>query len=284
MSSLPVAVPKAANGAASEIIAESGQSTRRRPAFVPAIPGRTWIGAGSIAGGILIWALIAQLINNQLFMVGPWSVLIRMGQLFADGTLTSDLEISGVEFVAGMGLAIVVGVPVGIAVGMSKVLKAGLQPWISGFYSTPVVALSPLLILWFGIGLESKVAVIFSVAVFPIIANTQAGVTGVDPDLVEMARCFDLPLAMRIRHIYMRGSLPLILTGVRLAVGRAIVGVVVAELFGARGGLGYEVQVASQAYDTAALFATIVVLAVLGVVLSALATWLERNSAPWLNR
>jgi ABC-type nitrate/sulfonate/bicarbonate transport system permease component len=284
MSSLPVAVPKADKSAAPKAVAESGGRIRRRLAFVSAIPGRIWIGTASIVAGFLIWALIAQLINNQLFMVGPWAVLIRMGQLFGDGTLTSDLQISGTEFIAGMALAIVVGVPVGIAVGMSKSLKACLQPWISGFYSTPVVALSPLLILWFGIGLESKVAVIFSVAVFPIIANTQVGMTSVDPDLVEMARCFNLPLAMRIRHVYMRGSLPLILTGVRLAVGRAIVGVVVAELFGARGGLGYEVQVASQAYDTAALFATIVLLAVIGVVLSALTAWLERRSAPWLNR
>jgi NitT/TauT family transport system permease protein len=284
MSSLPVAVPKADKSAVPKAVAESGGRIRRRLAFVSAIPGRIWIGTASIVAGFLIWALIAQLINNQLFMVGPWAVLIRMGQLFGDGTLTSDLQISGTEFIAGMALAIVVGVPVGIAVGMSKSLKACLQPWISGFYSTPVVALSPLLILWFGIGLESKVAVIFSVAVFPIIANTQVGMTSVDPDLVEMARCFNLPLAMRIRHVYMRGSLPLILTGVRLAVGRAIVGVVVAELFGARGGLGYEVQVASQAYDTAALFATIVLLAVIGVVLSALTAWLERRSAPWLNR
>jgi ABC-type nitrate/sulfonate/bicarbonate transport system permease component len=283
MSSLPLAVPEA-DSTIAQAAAESRNPSRRGLALARAIPGRLWIGTGSVVAGIAIWALIAKLIDNQLFLVGPWAVAVRMGQLFADGTLAGDLRISGLEFVIGMALAIVVGVPVGIAVGMSKSLKASLQPWISGFYSTPVVALSPLLILWFGIGLESKVAVIFSVAVFPIIANTQAGVTSVDPDLVEMARCFDLPLAMRIRHVYMRGSLPLILTGVRLAVGRAIVGVVVAELFGARGGLGYEVQVASQAYDTAALFATIVLLAVLGVVLSALATWLERRSAPWLNR
>lgn len=284
MSSLPVAVPEADKSAASKATAVSRRPARGRLALASVIPGRVRIGTASIIAGLLIWALIAKLINNQLFLVGPWSVLIRMGQLFADGTLTSDLKISGTEFIVGMALAIVVGVPVGIGVGMSKFLKASLQPWISGFYSTPVVALSPLLILWFGIGLESKVAVIFSVAVFPIIANTQVGVTSVDPDLVEMARCFDLPLAMRIRHVYMRGSLPLILTGIRLAIGRAIVGVVVAELFGARGGLGYEIQVASQAYDTAALFSTIVLLAVIGVALSALATWLERRSAPWLNR
>jgi NitT/TauT family transport system permease protein len=284
MSSTPAVAPAAdAN--------TSGGSTTRRTAMARTgrsrgalIPARAWIGAASIAAGILIWALIAQIIHNQLFLVGPWAVVHRMVQLFADGTLTSDLATSGAEFLVGMALAIIVGVPAGIAVGMSSVLKSVLQPWINGFYSTPVVALSPLLILWFGIGLASKVAVIFSVAVFPIIANTQSGVSSVDPDLVEMGRCFDLPLAMRIRHVYMRGSLPLILTGIRLAVGRAIVGVVVAELFGARGGLGYEVQVASQAYDTAALFATIAVLAVLGVLLSALTSQLERVSAPWLNR
>lgn len=257
-----------------------------------AIPGRhnlfvkksLVIGAASIISGIVIWAIAAYLIGNQLFLVGPVRVVERTAALWRNGTLQIDLKTSGLEFAVGLVSAIVVGIPVGVLVGMSQKSRFILQPWISGFYSTPVVALSPLIILWFGIGLLSKVVVIFSVAVFPIIANTQAGVSGIDPDLVEMVGAFDITKRSKLRHLYLRGSLPLVLTGIRLAVGRAVVGVVVAELFGARSGLGYLIQVSSQAYDTAGLFSAVVILALLGVVLSSLAYRLERMSAPWLNR
>lgn len=242
------------------------------------------IGSVSILTGIVVWAIAAYIIGNQLFLVGPLRVVERTVTLWQDGTLGADLKTSGLEFFVGLLAAIVAGIPIGVLVGMSQGSRFVLQPWISGFYSTPVVALSPLIILWFGIGLVSKVVVIFSVAVFPIIANTQAGVSGIDPDLVEMVGAFDISRRSKIRHLYLRGSMPLVLTGVRLAVGRAVVGVVVAELFGARSGLGYLIQVSSQAYDTAGLFSAVVILALLGVVLSSIAYRLERMSAPWLNR
>lgn len=245
---------------------------------------RLIIGALSIAGGIVLWIIAAAIVHNQLFLVGPWQVARRAVQLFGNGTLGADLETSGEEFLGGLAAAIVIGVPVGILIGISKRARDVLQPWISGLYSTPVVALSPLLILWFGIGLVSKIVVIFSVAVFPIITNTQAGIAGLDPDLIEMARCFQFTRRTMIRHVYLRGSLPLVLTGVRLAIGRAIVGVVVAELFGARSGLGYAIQVTSQAYDTAGLFTCIILLAFIGVVFSSIAIRLERMAAPWLQK
>lgn len=244
---------------------------------------RLIIGSLSVVAGIVLWMIAAAIVHNQLFLVGPWQVAHRAVQLFANGTLGQDLATSGQEFLGGMLAAIVIGVPIGILIGISKRARDVLQPWISGLYSTPVVALSPLLILWFGIGLISKIVVIFSVAVFPIITNTQAGITGLDPDLVEMARCFQFTRRTMVRHVYLRGSLPLVLTGVRLAIGRAIVGVVVAELFGARSGLGYAIEVTSQAYDTAGLFACIILLALIGVVFSSLAIRLERMAAPWLD-
>ena len=242
------------------------------------------IGSVSILTGIVVWAIAAYIIGNQLFLVGPLRVVERTVTLWQNGTLGADLETSGLEFFVGLLAAILAGIPIGVLVGMAQGWRFVLQPWISGFYSTPVVALSPLIILWFGIGLVSKVVVIFSVAVFPIIANTQAGVSGIDPDLVEMVGAFDISRRSKIRHLYLRGSMPFVLTGVRLAVGRAVVGVVVAELFGARSGLGYLIQVSSQAYDTAGLFSAVVILALLGVVLSSIAYRLERMSAPWLNR
>lgn len=258
--------------------------SRRKHRKVVAHRQRLIIGSLSVATGIVLWTVAAAIVHNQLFLVGPYQVARRAVQLFANGTLGQDLATSGQEFFGGMLAAISVGVPVGILIGISKRARDLLHPWISGLYSTPVVALSPLLILWFGIGLISKIVVIFSVAVFPIITNTEAGITGLDPDLVEMARCFQFTHRTMIRHVYLRGSLPLVLTGVRLAIGRGIVGVVVAELFGARSGLGYAIEVTSQAYDTAGLFACIILLALLGVVFSSLAIRLEKMAAPWLQR
>lgn len=258
--------------------------SRRKRRKVVAHRQRIIIGSLSVVAGLVGWVIAAAIVNNQLFLVGPIQVAHRAVQLFANGTLGNDLATSGEEFIGGLIAAICVGVPVGILIGISKRARDVLQPWISGLYSTPVVALSPLLILWFGIGLVSKIVVIFSVAVFPIITNTQAGITGLDPDLVEMARCFQFTRGTMIRHVYLRGSLPLVLTGVRLAIGRAIVGVVVAELFGARSGLGYAIQVTSQAYDTAGLFTCIILLACIGVLFSSIAIRLERMAAPWLQK
>jgi NitT/TauT family transport system permease protein len=258
--------------------------SRRKHRKAVAHRQRIIVGSLSVVGGLVVWVVAAAIVHNQLFLVGPWQVVRRAGQLFANGTLGDDLTTSGEEFLGGLVAAICFGVPVGILIGISHRARNVMQPWISGLYSTPVVALSPLLILWFGIGLVSKIVVIFSVAVFPIITNTQAGITGLDPDLVEMARCFQFTRRTMIRHIYLRGSLPLVLTGIRLAIGRAIVGVVVAELFGARSGLGYEIEVTSQAYDTAGLFACIILLAFIGVVFSSIAIRMERMAAPWLQK
>lgn len=208
--------------------------------------------------------------------------MIRFFQmLHGPDSLWLHMGVSGTEFGIGLAVSILIGVPLGLAIALIPSVAAALQPWISALYSTPTIALSPLFILWFGLGLTGKVVVVVLVAIFPIIINTQAGVVEADQDLIEMARVLGLRGWRLFTQVHLRSALPLILTGVRLAIGKAVIGVVVAELFGARAGLGYQITVSSQSYDTAGLFAAVGVLAVGGVIITAIVHRIELRLSPW---
>jgi NitT/TauT family transport system permease protein len=160
-------------------------------------------------------------------------------------------------------------------------MRTIFTPWVSAIYSTPIVALSPLLILWFGLGLASKVVVVFVVAVFPVLVNTQAGIESADEGLIETARAFGARRTQIFTKVLLPASVPFIVAGLRLGVGRGLVGVVVAELFGATSGLGYMITVASQVFDMGGLFAAVVILAAAGVISTEAIKMLERRLAPW---
>src|SRR5215204_1707552 len=143
------------------------------------------------------------------------------------------------------------------------------------------IALGPLFILWLGIGVASKIAIVFLTAVFPILINTVAGLTNTDRTLIEVARSLGASGQQIYTKVRLPASLPFIIAGLRLSVARALVGVVVAELFGARAGLGFLILNAAQAFDTAGLFVGVIVLAVAGVISVELLKWIEAWLAPW---
>jgi NitT/TauT family transport system permease protein len=174
-----------------------------------------------------------------------------------------------------------IGIFLGLVLGTSAGARTAISPWVSALYATPIVALSPLLILWFGLGLTSKIVVVFLVAVFPVMVNTQTGIESADEKLVETARAFGASQIQIFAKILLPSALPFIVAGLRLGVGRALVGVVVAELFGARAGLGYLITVSSSVFDMGALFAAVVILAASGVISSYLLRLLEKRLAPW---
>jgi NitT/TauT family transport system permease protein len=239
----------------------------------------------SLLVGVLAWELVSDfVVNDPLFLAGPSAVFRRFLEMVNNEYLLYQMQVSGIEFGVGMLVSIGVGVPLGLALALLPDLRAALRPWISGLYSTPTVALAPLFILWFGLGLQGKVVVVVLVAVFPIVINTEAGVMQADYDQIEMARVLGWHGTRLFLRVHLRSALPFILTGIRLAIGKGIIGVVVAELFGARAGLGYQITVSSQAYDTAGLFAAVGILAVAGVGLSAMVQLLENASAPWRRR
>jgi NitT/TauT family transport system permease protein len=188
---------------------------------------------------------------------------------------------SAQALVAGLALANVLGTLLGLLMGRYRFVDQVLDVQINALYATPNVALIPLLILWFGLGLIAKVVIIFLAAFFPIIVNTYAGVRNVSRGLIEVAQAEGANEAQIFTKIVLPASLPFITTGVRLAMGRAVVGMVVAQLFTAISGLGGAIIVYGNAFRTDKLFVIIIVLALLGVALTESVRWLETRLAPW---
>ena len=243
------------------------------------------LGLASMLGGLALWEIAARwIVQDKLFLVAPSDMIVRLMELTRTGEIQQHTITSGVEFLVGFAIAGLVGVAGGLALGVSPLARALATPWVSAFNSTPTVALSPLLILWFGIGLLSKVVVVFIVSVFSVLVNTQAGVEGADERLVETARAFGARRSQIFLKVLLPSAVPFIVAGLRLGVGRALVGVVVAELFGATSGLGYLITTSSQVFDMGALFAAVTIQAIAGVASTELIRVVEKRLAPWRQR
>lgn len=236
----------------------------------------------SLALILIVWQLAAMyVVHNRLFLVSPTECWSRLMALIASGEIIRDLSVSGLELLYGFVLAVVVGIALGIVIAINKTFREMVDPIVIGLYSTPIVAMSPLLILWFGIDMQSKVAVVFLVSVFPIVVNTTSGIRSADNNLINVGRCFGASDFQILHQILLPSALSFIVAGLRLGIGRGLVGIVVGEMFGARDGIGYFITNAAQLFDTAGLFVGIVLLSVAGVILSYLLTKLERRLAPW---
>ena len=177
--------------------------------------------------------------------------------------------------------AIVIGIPVGLVIGRFRTMEAAFGIFITAGYAMPLVALVPLLILWLGLGFKVKVAVVFLMSLFPICINTWLGVKSVPKTLIDVGKSFVASDAVILRRIVLPATLPYIMAGIRLAVGRAVVGMVIAEFFTQISGLGGIIINAANNFDTATMFVPIIVLMVLAVGLNALIGRFERIVAPW---
>lgn len=229
------------------------------------------------------WQLVAVtgLIAKQQIS-SPYAVGTQLVRAFVtQGFIYGDLLVSAKEIGMGLGLGIVVGVAVGVAMGRIPVVFRLLDPIVTFLYSTPAVAFIPLLIIWLGIGAAPKVALIFFGVVFVVIVNTETGIRTVDPTLVEMARSFRATRLQRLGMVLLPGAVPVMLAGFRLAVGRALIMMLVAEMYGANKGLGYFIINAGTAYDTSNVLMGVVVLATTAVVLTKLLRLLEARVSNW---
>lgn len=239
-------------------------------------------GVTAIAAITLVWELVARtMMQNSVSIAAPSEVVAEYISLAETGELWRHISMSGQEFIWGFLLAAVTGIVVGLAMGASRTVRDYLDPLVSALYATPVIALGPLFILWMGIGIASKIAVVYILAVLPIVINTETGIRTVDPHYLETARAFSAGRLQIFRKVMLPAALPLILTGVRLGVGRGLIGVVAAELFAAQAGLGYLVLASSQVFNPAGVFVGITALAIAGIVLMIVLRRLERRLAPW---
>jgi ABC-type nitrate/sulfonate/bicarbonate transport system permease component len=243
------------------------------------------IGAASVVAVLAVWQAVALArLVPELFLPGPLDIARALATYVTSQDFAIDVATSGQELAVGYGLAILVALPLGLLMGWYRRLHYALDPFISFFYSTPRIALLPLLIIWFGIGIWSKVAVIFLGAFFPIAINTLAGVRSLDAALLKAARAFGASDAQIFRTIALPGSVPFILTGLRLGVGHALIGVVVGELVAAQHGVGLAMATAGATFQTSKVFAALFVIAGAGVALQIVLQRLERRFDAWRPR
>jgi NitT/TauT family transport system permease protein len=218
---------------------------------------------------------------DPLFFSSPSLIIRRLIDMIADGSIWPHVAASATVIGLGFVVAALVGIPIGLAMGQSVVVRGTIEPYVAGIYASPTVAFLPLMIIWLGIGIPSKVALVFLGCVIIIIVNTEAGVGQVDRRLVETARSFMANDRQILRMIVLPSALPFILAGMRLAMGRALLMVVVAEIYASNAGLGYLIFQAGGYYDTAQVFVGVAILAAAGVILNASLRALERKLAPW---
>jgi ABC-type nitrate/sulfonate/bicarbonate transport system permease component len=236
----------------------------------------------SIVGGLALWELLARFaVHNTAFLAPPSLVAIRFYQMLRDGSLLFNGWVSFQELIGGFVLGVAAGIIIGAAMVQWKQVDDALEVWIAALYAAPIVALAPILIIWFGFGPWSKVAVVFIMVVFPMVICTQAGLESVDRRLLLVARSFCGSRWKTFLTVALPSAAPFIVSGMRQSVGRGLVGVVIGELFGAKAGLGNIITTASSVFDMPTLFVAVVTLALAGIILTGILRSFELRLAAW---
>lgn len=234
----------------------------------------------SVVAILVVWEVYGRSTNPILFTY-PTAVARAAVDMTLDGTLLVALGQSLAVLVIGLAVGTIAGIALGLLTGRSAVAAALLDLPVNALYATPMVALIPVLVLWFGFGTTAKIVIVTLFVVFPVLINTTRGVRDVDPKLVEVARTFRSSERRLWLDLVLPSALPFIVTGIRLAIGRALIGVVVAEFYTALAGLGFLVVSNANSFQTARTFVPIVLLMALGVGLTSLLEWIEGRIAPW---
>jgi len=245
----------------------------------------TMLGGAGIITLLLLWEVLPRIITmragNKLFFTTPSEVVGTLWRLFSTGAIWTPLGVSASGFALGLGLAIVVGLPLGVLIGRSRTLNAMLDPFITAFNATPRLVFLPLVMLWFGLGLWTKVVIVFIGALFPILINTYEGVRNADRTLINVVRSFGASEWDVARLVVVPNAMPYIIAGLRLAIGRAVLGVVVAEFFGSESGLGVMMVQAAGRYQVDVVFSGLIVFAALSLVLTWMVQLLENRLGRW---
>jgi NitT/TauT family transport system permease protein len=282
-----------ASGPKSSAIAKPATPPSKRPAGgTPASPSlfartraalkqRRW-AIVSVIGGLLLWEVVSRfLVSSSLFLAGPSQIVVAVVHLWQRGRLQHDIGVSAAEFAIGYSIACILGIVCGLVIATSQGAKQAMQPWISGLYATPTIALAPLFVLWLGIGIWSKVLVVIVLVVFPVIINTEAGLRTTNTQLIETVRSFGANRSQAFWMVSLPSALPFIFAGLKLGIGRGLIGVVVAELFGSRAGLGELISESAETFNMPELFAGVVLLALAGIVLTSGFGMLEKRLVHW---
>jgi ABC-type nitrate/sulfonate/bicarbonate transport system permease component len=268
-------------------VTEAGTDRRRkrsRGSRGPLSPTTKWVlRLTSVLAIAIAWELYGSAINPVL-LSSPTAIIGATFEMTADGTLLKAMGESFVVLGVGSLIGVTAGLVIGLAAGRNQVFATLIELPLNALYATPTVALIPVIVVWFGFGPTAKTVVVILFVLFPVLINTMRGVQEVDRELVEVARSFCSGERRMWFDLILPSALPYVVTGLRLAIGRALIGVIVAEFFTAFSGLGYLIVTNANSFQTDRTFVPILVIAALGVLLTALLELVERRVVRWSAR
>jgi NitT/TauT family transport system permease protein len=266
------------------VSAETAPERSPRPRLLAMLrrPNYVLITVVNLALFFVGWQLFARAeIVSPLFLPKPTDIFVALKDGFADGSLFTAIAWSAEHFAIGMGIAMIVGVPLGLLMGSSKVVDAVLSPYVWAMASLPRVAIVPLLILILGFSAKAEVALIFLSALFPIMINCMAGPRTVEASLLRAGRVFGANRFQLYLKIVFPFTLPFIISGINQGMTRGLVGMVIAEIFGGNQGLGYVTQRAGETFNAPLLYGALFMLVVFSLAFVQTIRWLEIKVAPW---
>ncbi len=238
------------------------------------------LGVSGIFVFLLAWQLIGER-TNKVILPSFSAVLIQNYDLFSSGLIWPHLQVTMMEFLLGFIVAIAIGIPVGMIMGWSRRVTFTFDPLLSMTYAVPFIAIIPLIILWFGIGTPSKIVTVIYVAVFPIVLNTMAGVRRTDESLLNVGKSFGAGNGKLFSTIILPGAFPYVLSGLRLGMGRALVGAISAEIVASTEGLGWLISKYQGTFQTDKMLAVILIVAIMGVVSTEILKKTEAHFEAW---
>jgi NitT/TauT family transport system permease protein len=255
-------------------------ATAAAPRKPPFWQQRAFYRWGFLVVILALWEMLGPLVSPILFSY-PSKIAVAFWQLTISGELIYYAAESLQILFYGLFFAVVIGVPLAVLMARFRPVDWALELPINALYATPMVALVPLLVLWFGIYMQAKIIVVFLFAVFPILINTYQGVRECDKNMLEVARSFRSPEWRTWQDVLLPFALPYIAAGIRLAIGRGLVGMVIAEFYTTISGLGYMITRYAHVFETDKTFVPVLLLMFLGITLTAGLKWVERRIAPW---
>src|SRR5476649_979138 len=229
---------------------------------------------------LIVWQIVGPFIS-PIFFTYPTKIAVAFYDVTVNGELPYYLGQSLEVMIYGLSIAIAAGIPLGIAMARFRRLDWALDLPINALYATPLVAVVPLLVLWFGIYLKAKIIVVFLFAVFPVLINTYQGVRECDKNMIEVARSYRSSEWRMWQDVLLPFAVPYIIAGIRLAIGRGLIGMIIAEFYTTISGLGFMITRYANVFEMDKVFVPVIVLMVLGVSLTTMLKWFGRRIAPW---
>ena len=249
---------------------------------LPPKSGRNWLGLASLLAGLLAWWAVARYSGLPSFILpAPGQVWMRFLRSIADGSLLLHTGVTLLEILAGLLAGALAATVLGYLVAKSRALERVLSPYLVASQAIPLVAIAPLLVIWFGPGMFSKILICSLIVFFPVLVNTVVGVRAVPAALHDLMRSLRATRGQILLKLEIPAALPVFLGGLRIGATLSVIGAVVGELVGADMGLGFLVKVGRGQYDTALVFVAVFTLILLALALYAIVAWAEKKLLNW---